>query len=275
MARSVPLEALVQSCILKNTRPEDFDFPVGTTHFDVADGEHSVLQEFEAAAQSGSRRVVPFVSLQLARRLQRSFPALCCGLVFSPERLEFHRVCAVMGDTLLNNRHFLTTWADLPNRASDLAQAFGPKLFVRPNAATKAFTGFTVAAKNLRSEHHALSQTEHTPADELCVVAPAQSLPAVEWRFWVVDGQLVTSAPYRWDDASPGTKDETTPSAEIEDFARVAASRAELLDSALVLDVVRSEKGPRVVELNPLSTSGFYPGMDLEALLAALDDVLV
>lgn len=277
MSQTAPLEALVQSCVLKNTLPESFHFPAETTLYDVDDGpENDTLAALEAAVQSGVRRVVPFVSLEIAGRIQRRYPGLSRFLVFSPERLQFHSVSAVMGETLLNHRHLLTTWASLPERASDLARAFGPALFIRPNLATKSFTGFSVAADQLRAEHQALSQTEHVPADELCVVAPAHALPPIEWRFWVVDGRPVTSAPYRWDEPSdPAAMAETTPPEELQDFARGVASRTEVIESALVLDVVMSEAGPRVVELNPLSTSGFYPGMDLKALLTALADIFV
>lgn len=277
MSQSAPLEALVQSCVLKNTPPESFHFPAETIFFDVDDApENDTLAELEAAVQSGARRVVPFVSLEIAGRIQRDYPGLSRSLVFSPERLQFHSVSAIMGETMLNQRHVLASWASLPDRAADLARAFGPTLFIRPNSATKSFTGFSVAADQLRAEHGALSQTEHVPADELCVIAPAQSLPPIEWRFWVVDGRPVTCAPYRWDEpATTPAETETTPPEELQDFARTAASRTEVIESALVLDVVMSDSGPRVVELNPLSTSGFYPGMDLKALLTALADIFV
>lgn len=279
---SIPVTALVQRCILKNTPVDELRLPPQTAFFDAEEADDR-LTRLDAEIESGLRRVVPFVSVEVAGLIQRRYPALARFLVFSPERLAFHAVSAVMGQALLNQRHLLVGWGNLPDRADDLERAFGPNLFVRPNAARKPFTGLRVATSRLRMEHAALSQTEHIASDELCVVAPAQELSRTEWRFWVVEGRPVTWAPYAWDEPAAGHSagselvDDPGPNASlptaVADLARAAASRTEVIDSALVMDIGVCESGPAVVELNPLSTSGFYPGVNLAELLRSLADI--
>lgn len=281
MLEAVRRTALVQRCVIKNAPADAFGFPEHTEFFDAdASGLAERLDRIEAEVASGARRPVPFVSQEMAARIRRGYPSLARNLIFSPERLAFHAVAAVMGPTMLNARHLLVSWAALAERGEDLRRAFGDVLFVRPNAAGKSFTGLSVPVAELGREHAALSQLEHVAADELCVVAPAQAIATTEWRYWVVDGRPVTRAPYRWSDVeasepSPIDAVSMTPPTEVDTFARAAARRTELIDSAVVMDVVETDLGPRVVELNPLSTSGFHPGMDLAALLVALDDVLI
>lgn len=266
--------------MLRGTSTEVLGLPADTELFDEQESQlDERLAALDERARAGAQRLVPFVSQEMATKIQRDHRGLGRTLVFSPARLAFHSVASVMGSAMLNHRHVLLGWASIVERADDLARTFGNELFIRPNGSNKAFTGFSVSMDRLRAEHGALSQIEHVPADELCVVAPAQALMPTEWRFWVVDGAPATWAPYRWSDVirgpdpsleAPARPAESLPPAVV-DFARRAARQTEIIDSAVVMDVALTDDGPRIVELNPLSTSGFYPGMDLGTLLEALE----
>lgn len=261
------LRALVQLDLLKNVATADVASDRAEV-FELADGDASTpLQRAAETMEQGGPRVVPLVSIQVAWRILRGHPRLAEGLVFSPERLDFHAVVARLGSVMLNERHLLVSWSRLPSMLPVLRDALGDGLFVRPNSALKPFTGFSGSVEVVAAEHAALSQTDGVAPEELCVVAPAAPLQTTEWRFWVVDGVPVTWAPYSWGDES---LDGSVPE-EVLDFARRAAAMSEAVESAVVMDVgIADGVGPRVLELNPLSTSGLYRGVDLDKLLDAL-----
>lgn len=257
MVEAIPL---IQGDVLKNIGSP----PVGARLFDVHDGAlSSTLNELEQSEE----RYIPLVSLEVAFRIQRDHPRLAQSLVFAPQRLAMHLVVAVMGQFLLNEEHLFVTWGQLLKMLPALKTGLGNELFVRPNSALKAFTGFSGSAERLVEEHRALSQIENVPNDELCLVARAREVDPIEWRCWVVDGEVVTFAPYSWEDVELPKE----PPADVMTFAATAARATEAIESAVVMDVgTASGLGPRVLELNPLSTSGLYDGVDIARLVKAV-----
>lgn len=145
------------------------------------------------------------------------------------------------------------------------------EVFLRPISAWKPFTGFCCRKEDLSFEVSALIQTERLRPGEMILVAPKRPLDPVEWRFYVVEQKLVTWAPYSWGEAFP------LPEAPPEDIMRLARDIAERLwdIDAIVLDLGISEGRPYLIEANAVSTSGWYPGLDVEKLISALLELYI
>lgn len=129
--------------------------------------------------------------------------------------------------------------------------------FVRPDSGRgrNIFTGFVAAvqrngALDLRLAH----QTRLLDPDELCYVSPAQSLPSLEWRFWIVGRKVVAWTPYSW-----GEQPAWLPSPAVcLAVAEAMAGNSWQPDIAYVADVVETSFGAALVEINAASTSGVY-----------------
>lgn len=269
------------------TRGHDVGAParsLGWTHTafvaagQVADERFLAGLEAELAA-SGAFPVV-FCSLQFARRIRRQHPRLTRGLFLNEGLLAWSSYAALIDpDTLLNGRGVILPWAHVPARASELGSLFGDQLFLRPNSPMKPFTGFSVSLDALAFEHAAHSQTDRIDPGELVVVCPAKSLASIEFRFWLIDGRISSGAPtgaaYGWDTESEGFDAAAEAPHAMVAAARRLAATLEPHENLLVADFVMEGDAPRLVELNPLSTSGFYEALQVGPMLADLGAILV
>jgi hypothetical protein len=97
----------------------------------------------------------------------------------------------------------------------------------------------------------------------------------IEWRFWVVAGEIATQAPYSWQwlDDTTAVKRPKGPPSDIVAAAQRAIDHLCYHADSFVIDLVKTPGGIKVVEINGLSTSGFYEGMDLDALLGSLPNM--
>lgn len=141
-------------------------------------------------------------------------------------------------------------------------------LFVRPVGDSKLFAGSVVDAAHLHLwRDDIVLQGNYVTRDTQVVVAEAKSI-YLEVRCWIVDGQLVTWSTYKrggrpyfsWAHASM----------ELLDFAQRMATLWSP-NPAYVLDVASTPAGPRIVEVNSISSAGFYEG-DVQRLVHAISE---
>lgn len=219
-----------------------------------------------------SRHLV-FCSLPNATRIRRAQSRLSRGLLF-PRHFLDHTVYTSLIDpeTCLNPVGIYLPWVALPRLRPQIETLFGNAIFIRPASPMKPFPGFSVALHDLEEEHRLRQATDRVADDELCFIAPAWDLPDLEYRVWIVDAMPITAAAYSW----TGTPDsrEPVPGAVLEAAARLAR-RLELREQIYTADFILLEEKPRLVELNAMSTSGWYPGLDLAALFRALDRIMI
>ena len=239
-----------------------------------------LLADLEADLAASGAHPIVFCSLQIARRIRRQHARLARGLFLNEGLLAWSSYAALIDpDMLLNGRGVLLPWAHLPARAGELGRIFGDHLFLRPNSPLKPFTGFSVSLDALAFEHAAHSQTDRVDPGELVVVCPAKSIAPVEFRFWLIDGAISSGAPtgaaYSWDtDSERFDAVAEAPQAMVAAARRLAAT-LESHENLLVADFVMEGDTPRLVELNPLSTSGFYAALKVGRMLADLGTMLV
>lgn len=174
--------------------------------------------------------------------------------------------------------------AHLPPALLDLLVGQSGELFVRPDSGLKPFTGFSVIGLSgtaaMRTWRTAARQiavnVPNLEPERLLCLARAVPLHPVEWRFWIVDRQVVASSPYSW------TEDARTwwaPPAGAESVARAMAANAWQPDIAYVIDVAQrldrsGDDAFTLCEVNAASTSGVYAAR-FETLLPALRDAMM
>lgn len=219
-------------------------------------------------------RVLVFCSLQIAARIDRLHPGLARGVLL-PRRFLHHAVytSCVPRKMLLNPRGVYLPWGRIPDMAETLEHLFTDGVFMRPDSPLKPFTGDAAEPGELRDFHDLMSRTLPIDAEEMTYVTDRKALPKNEWRCWIVDGSVPASAGYAWaDEDVPGRP---APDVVLRTAHRLAAA-LERREQVFIADfVVLPGEGVKLVEINALSTSGWYPGTDVETLLRALDPVMM
>ena len=103
----------------------------------------------------------------------------------------------------------------------------------------------------------------------MCFLARHQQLKQIEWRFWIVNKQVVAWAPYCWEEDIPWS---LAPERMLS-LAREVSQNPWQPDIAYVVDIVETERADVFVnEINAASTSGVY-AVPIEDLLLALRNV--
>lgn len=216
---------------------------------------------------------VIFCSIQIARYIQKYLPKLASGLIISNMSPEPQIGMSSIFDwnqysTYIPNNHLLNhkgsgrmmTFAE----AMDCNFDFPERVFVRPNTGWKPFTGFSCSRENLWQELNALSQIEHVDPSEI-VVAFSEKKIIQEYRYWIVDGQISTCSSYSWN----AEDDYRKPEKDIDNYVKSVLQYPDNIGlTEYVIDVAAMEDGSmKVVELNALSTSGWYGAIDCRKLL--------
>jgi hypothetical protein len=100
--------------------------------------------------------------------------------------------------------------------------------------------------------------------DLVCWVSPSQSLFA-EWRCWVVGGRVVEVSQYRANDAMCVRRETAQ---EVHSAAHQLAN-LHLPAPCVVMDIALNPTGFKVVEYNPIHSSGWYAA-NIEIVLEPL-----
>jgi len=131
--------------------------------------------------------------------------------------------------------------------------------FIRPCEDRKIFTGQVIDKANLKIWSKSVKSTGNVGyvtlnPDSLVVVSPVKVIHA-EWRFFVVDGEVITGSLYK-----RGDRVIHLPMINKEDSHLYAQSMVDKWqpDRAFVIDVALTDNGYKVIEYNCLNSSGFY-----------------
>ena len=262
------MKILIQNCISRDVDIAKKAETIGIEVVDLGDRPHiEVLANFEAEAGKALIPSPVFCSLQVGKAIRRSFPNLARGLDMPLEFLRHGHYSALLEPRfLLNGAGIYLPWSRIARSTDMLTQIFGPRIFLRPDSPAKPFTGFTTTIDELAFELSAREQTDHVRPEEMVFLAQARDLPEHEFRFWIMGSEIITSTSYSWD---PGAG-QLSPPPYVHDVARQIAKALEHHCQNFVADFVLLNGEPRLVELNAISTSGWYPGMDPAHLVAAM-----
>jgi hypothetical protein len=197
--------------------------------------------------------VVAYGSIPLLRQLSKERPGWAPGSYFRPKSVDYASIGGHIGHLLLNEDFTILPFGEARRRGHG-----GRALFIRPESATKSFTGFSVAPDMFEFEMKCLETQSHVSPSELVVLAQAREIVS-EARFVIVDGKVVAWSTYSFDDRA-------VPSAAVDPrcaaVAREVATNSWQPDTAYVCDValavVAGLEVAKVVELNSFSAAGLY-----------------
>jgi len=207
------------------------------------------------------QNVIPYGSVTLIRKaVQEGWKH-----VFANDKFRTD-VWRDMHSQMLNNSLVLDTLSDLgyfvANRNED------QKIFIRPREDFKAFSGMVQTIKELKDWIHRLEtiKTDIDPEKVYVSVSRFKQIDA-EWRYFVVDGKIVTGSMYRFQGKQRLQREtDTAVLAEAQALADIW-----LPHPVCVMDVALSEGEAKVIEFNSFNASGIYDH-DVGAIVKAVSD---
>lgn len=137
-------------------------------------------------------------------------------------------------------------------------------LFVRPNDVTKSFGGKVIETPEEVSEIYNSSPV----SDNTWVVIAEPKKIKAEYRFFVVNGEVITGSQYRRDGVLDIRTDYTD---NAYNLARDVAKFAWQPDTAYTVDIAETEWRTGVIELNSFACAGMY-ACDKEAIIHAVSE---
>lgn len=212
-------------------------------------------------------------SLQVTRWAQKLPAGALTAGISLPNGLASHVQMTRFGGNGLNPDGLFVPFSHVPTYWPQFQKIFGPNLFLRPDSEMKTFTGRPMTPEMYTIEMATLEQIDRVPSDTMCQISPMQDIQMPEWRFWCIDERPITWAPYAFD---AEVDSNAQPDTDLVQLATWGAQQMIDIDHLMVIDCVRLKNGtPKIVEANGFSTSGFYPGMDLEKLWFELKDFYI
>ena len=214
-------------------------------------------------------------TLQDARSQSGCFPGHCSPWLFYDEaNYSVSKWLPGMDASIpvLNKAGVWVPYGMLFNLSKELLralQSFDRKIFIKPDKGHKSFTGFSVFTERFHEEIHEHTGYHNLDPHVMCFLARHQHIKEIEWRFWIVNRQVVAWAPYSWEADIPWI---IAPERMLS-LARQVALNSWQADLAYVVDIIETESGGVFVnEINAASTSGVYSA-PVEDLLSALRDI--
>ena len=220
-------------------------------------------------------KIVPFVHL-LEPDVNPEGPVFCIGTLtmsevarrkgWSPgsfwnEQHDFVHWREHYGTNLLNYDSVVCRFADVPK--------IDKSFFIRPCDDTKSIVGHVVnwsAYKEWRDRIATLGDTYSTlTSDTMVTVAPVKQILR-EYRFFVIDGVVVTGSLYKI-----GRQAHHSPDVD-PDVWSYAQRMVDTWQPArgFVIDIALTAEGPKVIEINCLNSAGFY-SIDMSKLVQAVE----
>lgn len=215
----------------------------------------SNLSKQPLSEYSADECVVLYGSIGFVEQRLRNSNAIP-GAYYTKDRLACsHYMPRLPLELLGNAQGVYLPFGDFVRRRDQIYRLFGEsRLFVRPDSGGKTFTGLCLEQETAGVEINSLRQLTSVTDDTRVLIAPAQSIRA-EYRFFIVEGQVVTGSRYHVNgqrSIDPGV------SKLCLEVAKQVAALPWQVDLAYTCDVGLFAGEPKVVELNAFSTSGLY-----------------
>lgn len=241
------------------------------------------------AKEHGNVFAMSYLDL-VAQKVQlppRDSCVLCCGSIDFIRRIKREEVTRLWkpGSSWCEWKSFLCSsyYADFHKYLLNRDYAFMPmrsliasqdvvwkkwsvdgKIFLRPDAGTKPFVGGLTIPKELEEIETLVGQ------DDLVVVSRPKVIIG-EWRFVVINGQVISGARYyaREGDELVITINRDTP----EEAYALAKEIAPIVNMpAVVIDIAQTESGYSLLEFNSFNSSDWYDG-DIKTICQISSDL--
>ncbi len=223
--------------------------------------------------------VIFYGSLDMAGFIRKTEwnPGLYCTL----ENYNCSRYFPIYGDRLLNSEYIMLPYAELKRRKCQLLEKYSDGLydgfFVRPDSGRKLFTGDVLTKENYDAKLKEFELYDLIKPHDLVLIADNHKIMR-EWRFVVVDKEVVSGSLYR--SSFMADKDKISNEVHYENAKKHANEIAKLYqpDPCFVIDMCQLEEDiyfnvddyvPWVIEINAFSTSAMYDA-DMKTVVKAV-----
>ena len=173
----------------------------------------------------------------------------------------------ISSNHLLNSEIEYMTWGMFRN------SKFETPIFIRPLTGNKLFNGVTIKnSEDFWIEKKTIDQEFHLCDSDLICVSEYKDIEPIEYRFWIVNHEIATYAPY--------SLYENTDNHEVPDYVISWVkdwvesfndnSNGLVLDFTVDIAIIKNNQNPKIIEINAISSSGWYQGMQPDLLLSKI-----
>lgn len=203
---------------------------------------HELVDDFEVPAEHKDVMCIGSMAMRNVAFKKGWFPG-----VFD-ENLDHTTLQHHYGEHMLNHDAVFCRFGDI--------EKVWDRFFLRPVGETKQFTGQVFDWDEFvdwRKSVEKIDRYSTLTMDDVLVMAPIKQIYA-EWRFFIVDGKVVTGSMYKHGDRV--VYSDMIP----EYVTKFAQDMADLWcpNRAFDLDVCETSEGMRIVEINSINSAGFY-----------------
>ncbi len=140
--------------------------------------------------------------------------------------------------------------------------------FIKPYSEAKIFTGKVFNESEWKDFvfESIENKSNRISVDSLVQVSEAKR-PIKEARLWIVGGKIIDAGYYKFDDHIPFEEKVS------EDGLHFANEMIRIFDleKAFVMDICLTGEGWKIVEINCINSSGFYPNTNVKSIFRALN----
>lgn len=233
--------------------------------------------------QYSIHKVVPFVGELIPEPILNTHKVVCFGSYSMRHTAKKYGWDPGVYDLFeMNFLRQLEHWGDrMLNADSEIVQFKDAKIdeptFIRPIDDSKYFAGKVFDPEEFNKWQHDVCELKLdfgnslTPETMIQLCKPKEIY--AEYRYWIVDGRIVTRSLYK-----RGGRVIYSPDVDSEFDMYVSSLISSMCNNswnphkAFVLDVCDTPNGTKIVEINTINAAGFYAG-DIQAIILALENM--
>ena len=202
----------------------------------------------------GEAKIMTLGSIQLLGKLNRWLSGEAGWADF--KMFDCLTYYGYFGEYLLNNDYFVAPLNDLERLMKSRWALWDDQAFIRPTSGTKTFRADVYTSKTFQDIYNSLwGQDKHIPS----LVAYPRKIKN-EFRFFATRNRVIDGSQYRDSDRRYAVAPLSGPLAEeAKEFANMVLQEVDWRPEPMfVMDVCIEPNGPKIVELNSFSCSGWY-----------------
>lgn len=203
---------------------------------------------------SQSECVITYGCIQFCKLVEKHYGRWWTpGLYFNKNVKNFSKWAPhIAHRDLLSDDYYILPYGEFERRQYNCA---GFSCFVKPESGLKEFVGQVIHAAEFQDDLKKLQPFHAIDSDTLCVIASPKEIKA-EFRYVIVNKEVITGSEYRWDDKLDVRLD-THPMCDA--LAKKVAYSDWQADSVYICDIaLMPDDSAKVIELNAFSSSGLY-----------------
>jgi len=219
---------------------------------------------------SSSEPVITYTTINSVSKMRKFF-----GCYYDNLRYNCNVYMSLLGvddRMFLNHDHIYCTLADLLKDGEYYFRLMGmDTLFFRPNKGNKEFTGNVWSMSELPRELDATIKMYGISLDTMIMVSTPKRI-LDEARFVIGNREILASSRYQVEGMH---KEDLKVNPKSVEFVEEILETAEWVpDDIFVIDVATTAEGPKIIELNSFSCSGWY-AMDPKELIRKVSDLVM